>query len=67
MYRAHYIRILIDELEEVLQTPTETLAETHDAPGERVVELLDLVVDVLQNDADYSHYGYDESSEGDGA
>lgn len=59
MYRAHDVRILIDELEEVLQAPAEAFAETHDTSREWIVEFLYLLVDVLQNDADHSNYGYD--------
>lgn len=66
MYCAHDVRVLINELEEVLQAPAEALAETHDAFSERVFELLKFVVDPLQDYADYSNYGYDQRSQGNG-
>lgn len=66
MYRAHYVRILIDELEEVLQTPTEAFTKTHETLSDRIVEFLQFLVDVLEYDANYPNYGYDQRSEGHG-
>lgn len=64
---AHNVGVLVDELEEALQAPEEAFAATHDAARERVVKLLQLVVDVLKDDADYADYGDDERAEGDRA
>lgn len=40
MNGAHNVRVLIDKLEETLETPEATLAEAHDASYNGIVELL---------------------------
>lgn len=51
--RAHNVRIPIDELEELLQHPEEAFHAAENRPGERIIELFQLVIDILEDTANY--------------
>lgn len=63
MNGAHYVGVLVDELEELLQAPKEAPAATHDGLNQIVVILLQLVVHILQEQPYQSTDGYDQGTE----
>jgi hypothetical protein len=58
----HYVRVAIDKLQKLLQTPEETLTTTQNGSGDLVIVLFQFLVDVFQHYAYQSAYGYDQGT-----
>ncbi len=65
----HDVGVAVDELHEALEAPKEATAAARDALDHRVVlaVLLQLLLDVLDHDADHPDRRYDQGAEGEGA
>lgn len=60
MNGAHDVRIFIEESQECFQTPEEAFQAAQQAFGEVIVVLLQLLIDVLEHDANQTANGDDQ-------
>lgn len=63
MYRTHDVRIFAQKAKEPLEAPEEASQATQNASSKFVIPFLDFLIDVFENDADYTANSDDKGAE----